>query len=693
MKKNLAELFNPATVAIVGASDKKGSVGNAITNNLSNLGYGGEVFLVNPKYQELLGQKCYGKLSEIEKEIDLAIIVIPAAFVNDTIDEAKNVKNFIVISAGFSEVGKDGRIRELELKNITEKNEVNILGPNCLGIINPKINLNASFAGGMPAGGGVSLISQSGALVVAMMDMAAKKQIRFSKIISVGNKMQLDEVSLLEYLDNDEDTKVIALYLEGIDDGQKFIEIAKRVSVKKPIVILKAGRSEKSKKAIASHTGSLAGSDKIMGIAFKKAGITRADNLEEFFTLITLMSNFKNSVNNDCVIITNAGGPGVLATDAFENKNIKLKDLSIGIKEKLKNILPIESSLENPVDLLGDAGVERYQKTLETLEDSEADNIICIMTAQDQTPTVEITQVLIECSKKSEKNILPVFIGGEKMKDAIKLLNENNIANFDFPSQAIDALDKMIGEKMEVEMANEENKIGAKKESIFKKIFVKNKEDLVKKAVKEKRKALLFGEAGNLMQSYNIPVVDYLNLAPSDELADVKFDFPVVLKVDSENVLHKTEKRGLILGIKNAEELKNGAIEMRNNFPGENLIIQPMITHEIELILGLKRDSVFGPVIVFGLGGIYTEVFKMVDFLILPLSRGEIKKGIEESKISFLFKETRGKKMADIEEMTDLIANFVSLIMSNEEIKEIDINPLLITKEGELKAVDVKVIL
>ncbi|NCA94459.1 MAG: CoA-binding protein, partial [Sphingobacteriia bacterium] len=326
MQKNLEQLFNPAKVAIVGASDREGSVGNSITKNLLELGYQGEVFLINPKYQELLGKKCYQDLNEVEGEIDLAVVAIPAGFVNETIRKAQRVKNFIVISAGFSEVGSEGRERENELLKIAEEKGVNILGPNCLGLIAPRISLNASFAGGMPEVGGVSLISQSGALMVAMLDMAREKQIRFAQILSVGNKMQLSEAELLEYLENDADTKVIALYLEGIKDGQKFIQTAQRVGQNKPVIVLKAGRSEKAQKAIASHTGSLAGSDEIMDIAFEKAGIIRAESLKDFFILITLFSNYEKFTNPDCAIITNAGGPGVLATDAFKNKNIKLKD-------------------------------------------------------------------------------------------------------------------------------------------------------------------------------------------------------------------------------------------------------------------------------------------------------------------------------------------------------------------------------
>lgn len=689
MQKNLEQLFNPAKVAIVGASDREGSVGNSITKNLLELGYQGEVFLINPKYQELLGKKCYQDLNEVEGDIDLAVVAIPAGFVNETIQKAQRVKNFIVISAGFSEVGDEGREREKELLKIAEEKGVNILGPNCLGLIAPGISLNASFAGGMPEVGGVSLISQSGALMVAMLDMAKEKQIRFAQILSVGNKMQLSEAELLEYLENDADTKVIALYLEGIKDGQKFIQTAQRVGKNKPVIVLKAGRSEKAQKAIASHTGSLAGSDEIMDIAFEKAGIIRAESLKDFFILITLLSNYEKFTNPDCAIITNAGGPGVLATDAFKNKNIKLKDFSSETKDELKSFLPTESSVENPIDVLGDADEERYRKTLEVLEKEDLGNIICLMTAQGQTPVSAIAEVARDFYRQSEKNILPVFIGEEKIEAGRAVLREARVPNFEFSKELIDALDKTLKK----EGFEKKNSFADLLQQVAGQIFTKTKKNnLLKEAVQAGRKALLFGEAGRLMKNYDIPVVDFINLPPGEEFGG-EISFPAVLKVDSESVLHKTEKQGLILGIKNEDKLKQKIAEMRNNFPNENLIIQPMVKYQAELILGLKRDSVFGPVIVFGLGGIYTEIFKMVDFLILPLTKDEIRKKIEQSKVGFLFRETRGKKIADLEEFVKLIDNFAKLVQENDEIKEIDINPLLINEQGKFEAVDVKIIL
>ncbi|MDH4330269.1 MAG: acetate--CoA ligase family protein, partial [Candidatus Moranbacteria bacterium] len=650
MNKNLEKLFNPASVAVVGATEKEGKVGNVIAKNLLELEYKGDVFLVNPKHNTLLGVDCFSSLENIEKEIDLAIVAIPAKFVNDTILKAsEKVKNFIVISAGFSEIGEEGRAYEDELKKIAQEKDLNILGPNCLGFINPGASLNASFAGGMPESGNVALVSQSGALAVALMDVSKKERIKFSNVVSVGNKMQLNESDLIEYFSNDESTKVIALYLEGIEDGGKFIEVASKVSKKKPVVILKAGKSERAQQAISSHTGALAGSDEIMNAAFEKAGILRAADLKEFFSLIKLISNF-DCANSQAAIVTNAGGPGVLATDGFGGKNVSLAQIDEELKKALKEFLPEESSVENPIDLLGDAGEERYQKALDVLESSDIENILCVMTAQDQTPVEKIAEVVADFNSKSSKNALPVFIGGEKMEKALEVLEKNDIPNFNFPGDAIDALSKYYdwNEKRKDILEVEEFESNSERADRLEKIISSAKE--------KGRKALLFGEAAEVMSAYDIKTVDFVALNPGEGLGEeLSVKFPVALKVDSDTVLHKTDKQGLMLGIENMESLKNALEKMRQNFPDENLIIQPMIKIDQELILGLKRDSIFGPVVVFGLGGIYTEIFKMIDFLVLPASKDEIRKKVEKSKVGFLFEETRGKKVGDLEEMVTVL--------------------------------------
>lgn len=684
-------MFNPKSIAIVGATDVEGKIGNVIAKNILNLGYSGEVYLVNPKHEELLGRKCHKNIAEIGKDVDLAIVAIPAKLVKGAVlESAEKVKNFVIISAGFSETSEEGKIREKELKKIAEEKNVNILGPNCLGFIIPKLSLNASFAGGMPKAGNVAFVSQSGALAVAMMDVARKEGIKFSGIFSIGNKMQITEIDLLEYLKNDADTKVIGMYLEGIGKGVEFIKIAQEVSRVKPIVVIKAGKTEKAQKAISSHTGALAGSDEIISAVFKKTGIIRANNLEEFFDLVDLISNVSAPKNQQVAVITNAGGPGVLTTDAFWEKEIKIAEMSQEMKVKLKKFLPEESSVENPIDLLGDATEGRYDKTLKLIgKEDNIGSVVCVLTPQDQTPVSKIARKIISFKKKTEKTVATIFIGGDRIKKAVKKMEENNIPNFLFPHAAINALDKYYAwstrrEKKYADSFERHDERVSKIQSI-----IQNAKD-------QGRKALYFSEAKEVMGMYGINTVDSteVELLPSGRSSTSALSFPVVLKVDSDKVLHKTDKQGVVLDIKNQEELEKAVFQMQGNFPGEKLIVQPMLERKTELILGIKKDDVFGTVVVYGLGGIYTEVFKMVSFLVPPVSNSEIIRGLEDSKIGFLFRETRGQRPYDIKGMAKILEDIGVLSLEIPEIKEFDINPLLIYNDGKgAVAVDVKIII
>ncbi|HBO17070.1 MAG: Acetyl-CoA synthetase (ADP-forming), alpha and beta subunit fusion [Candidatus Moranbacteria bacterium GW2011_GWE2_35_2-] len=686
-EKKLEKFFNPSSVAVVGATPKSGKVGNVIAKNLLELGYSGKVFLVNPRHDELFGRKCYKSLEEIEDVVDLAIVAIPADFVVDTVaNSSGKIKNFAIVSAGFSEIGQVGKEREERLKIIAKENGLNILGPNCLGFINPEIKLNASFAGGMPQAGNVAFISQSGALAVALMDIAEKENIKFSNLVSVGNKMQMSEAELIEYFGEDKNVDVIGLYLEGINDGEKFVEVARRVSAKKPIIILKAGKTDRAQKAISSHTGALAGSDAIINEAFVKAGVIRAENLENFFDLIEVISKSSAVKNENVIVVTNAGGPGVLTTDAFENKKIKLAEIENKTKEKLMEFLPSESSVENPIDLLGDADEIRYSKTLEACNDAKAGSILCLLTPQDQTPVEKIAEKIIDFKKQTDKNVLVAFIGGEKIEQALKILQENEIPNVPFPDRAVAALDKYY--KWGKNKKSPDNIIGMKKkESRAKKV-----KEIILKAKNSGRTALLFSETVEIMKLYGINMVDFAN-AKDGILGGLNFGFPMVAKVDSDKTLHKTDKEGLILGINNQEELEKGIEKLRVNFPGENLIIQPMQNIKMELIVGIKRDETFGPVVVYGLGGIYTEIFKQVNFLIVPMNKEEIRRHLLASNIGFLFRSTRGQKPFDAGEMVDILHSVMELAQESESILEFDINPLLVYNDKKSVAVDVKIII
>ncbi|MDD5397154.1 MAG: acetate--CoA ligase family protein [Candidatus Moranbacteria bacterium] len=687
-KNTLDNLFAPRSIAIIGASNKKGKVGTVITDNILKLGYKGKVYLVNPSYKILKLKRCYPSLEAINKEVDVAIIAVPAKFVNEVVAKScHKVKNFVVISAGFSETGEAGTLREKELSKLAQKHNLNILGPNCLGFIVPKLKLNASFAGGMPKAGNIAFISQSGALAVALMDRAKQENISFSSVISVGNKMQLAESELLEHLSKDKQTKVIGMYLEGIKDGEKFIETAKKVSKIKPIVILKAGKTEKSQKAISSHTGALAGSDDIVQIAFEKAGVIRADDLEEFFDLLALISFTNAPKNEKVVVVTNAGGAGVLTTDAFKGKEIVLADLNKKTKEAIKNTLPSEASVENPIDLLGDADENRYDDALELLGKKNIGTLASVLTPQEQTPVEKIAEVIIKSRKNGTSNTVAIFIGGDRVKKSIIELKKNLIPNFSNPDSAVKALNKY--HQWNVFRKSKNQSEVSKTNSSRKKEIAK----IINKALLEKRGALFFSEAAEVMKKYGITPVDCLEILPNCEISEVG-KYPVVLKVDSDKVLHKSDKQALILNIKNAAELKNAVEKLRIDFPQERFIVQPMQDKHAELILGIKRDGIFGPVIVYGLGGIYTEVFKMVNFLIPPMSLGEIEKEIMKSKIGFLFAGVRGQKICDVHEFALIVKGLMEFALENEKVREFDINPLFIYNDGRSSsAVDIKIIL
>ncbi|MDP1884224.1 MAG: acetate--CoA ligase family protein [Candidatus Moranbacteria bacterium] len=690
---NLKKLFNPGSIAVVGASQESGKVGNVITKNLLELGYTGKVFFVNPKHDKIYDQRSYKSLGEIAEKIDLAIIVLPAKIVVPVIREsAGRVKNFVVISAGFSETDEEGREREKELEALAVEKELNILGPNCLGFIIPKLNLNASFAGGMPKAGNVSFVSQSGALAVAIMDIARKENIKFSNIISVGNKMRIDEAEILEYLSQDEGTKVIGMYLEGIKNGPKFIRVAQKVSRIKPIIIIKAGKTEKAQQAISSHTGALAGSDDIMDAVFEKTGVLRAENLADLFALIELVSNTQAPKTNQVAVVTNAGGPGVLTTDAFGGKEIKLGDPNDGIKNKLREFLPAESSVANPIDLLGDAMEDRYAQALDVLDSMEGlGALVCVLTPQDQTPVSKIADRIIAFRDKTDKLVATIFIGGERVERSVAKLKENGIPNFSFPDLAVRAINeyyawnrRRTADQSGAESAEPIVVDASRQENIA---------AIIGKAREEKRGALSFPEAQKIMAMYGIKTPSVTDIGAGDSLPE-GIGFPAVMKVDSDKVLHKTDKQGVILNIKNREELEKAYAQMEDNFPGERFIIQPMLAIKTELIAGIKIDGIFGPIVVYGLGGIYTEVFKMVDFLVSPGSIQEVKASLAQGKLKFLFEKTRGQAPYDIEGVSKILFGLSLLAREAAEIKELDINPLLVYNDGkEAVAVDVKIII
>ena len=688
-KQNFAQLFNPRSIAVVGASGTKGKVGNMIARNITSHTYEGDVFFVNPGRSKILGKKCYDSLSDIGQKVDCAIIVVPGRFVENIIKEGSSTcKNFVVISAGFGETGAAGHNREMSLKTLAEKLDVKILGPNCLGFLVPSIGLNASFAEGLPEVGRTAVISQSGALAVAIMDKARKEKLGFSSVISIGNKMQIGAAELIDYFRKDKHTKVIALYLEGIDKGQLFLDaIARAVSDGKKVIVLKAGRTQEAQKAIALHTGSLAGSDDIFSAALQKVGALRAKNMSEFFALVRFGEHYKDNLVNPVRvgIVTNAGGPGVLTTDIVASlAGIEMSKLSKSTQTSLANVLPEAASVHNPVDLLGDAMLDRYEIGIKKLiADKNVDILFVLLTPQDQTPVNQIAKMIIDFQKKTKKLIMTSFIGGERVDNAINSMNDSGVLHFESPTAALAAVASFVNKRTTY--------------AITQKTIVKNRANLVQNIIDkaEDRTSLYFQECQTIAKEYSITVSKFWDVTNGFD-AKMKISYPCVAKVDNPNVLHKTDRGGVILPINNLKELDNARNILLNKFQelGTRIIVQPMLPIETELIIGFKRDPIFGGVIVAGLGGIYTEVFKRVDFYIAPLTLGEIKHTLKTGSISFLFDGTRGKESYNLDFIAHIIYNIALMGIENPQIKAIDINPLLVyNNDMSDVAVDFKILL
>ncbi|MFZ5982251.1 MAG: acetate--CoA ligase family protein [Patescibacteria group bacterium] len=678
----LYSLLNPKSVAIIGASDQVGKIGNILVKNLIEYRYQGRIFPVNPKYQEIMGLKCFGKITEIQQEIDLVVVAIPAKLVYDAISEASGrSRNFIVISAGFSETGTEGKELENKLKELAKSRELNILGPNCLGLLNPALKLNASFSDGMPPVGQVAFVSQSGALAVALLDQAKERKLGFSKVVSLGNKMQIGENELLEFLGEDEETKVIGLYLESLEEGNNLLRLVGEVSKLKPVVVLKAGKSQRAKEAMLSHTASLAGEAVLASAALRKAGAIEVETISEFISLLETISKNEKLEKPGAVIVTNAGGPGVLATDAFENSSLSLVSIPEEIQKELKTFLPGASSLGNPIDLLGDALEDRYQKTLEALEKEENVGIIlALITPQDQTPVKKIGEALLEFSKKSQKVIVPVFIGGEKVLAVKKFLCESGMSVFDYPEEAIEALDRYYRWKKSEKFSFQISEINQERKSSAQRI--------IEGARTENRKMLNAFEAQEILSLYEVPTAETFSASSSD------FEFPVVLKVDSEKYVHKTDEGGVVIGIQNQEALNREIEKMREKFSEVPLIIQKQEPKGEELILGIKKDPAFGQAAVYGLGGIFTEVFQKVDFVFSGASEEAIRSALLTGPLEFMFQEFRGMKPLNLAELARILKKMSELAEELPEIKEMDINPLFgFRATGKFIAVDTKIII
>ena len=685
---NINNFFNPKSIAIIGASSDKSKVGYALMANLSLNQASGErnLFPISLNETEILGHKVYHSLKEIEQNIDLALIAVKADIVPQIVSECaeKNIKNIIVISAGFKEVGEPGALLEQEIAKIARDNDISLLGPNCLGTIDTHSNLNASFANSSPKKGKTAFISQSGALGTAILDKAISAGIGFSKFISLGNEAVMNEIDFLEYIKDDPETKAIIMYVEKIADGKKFMEITREITKEKPIVLIKAGRGQSGQKAVMSHTGALASDDSVFRTACKQSGIIVVDSIRELFNMVSLFELGIYEPISKLAILTNAGGPAVIASDLVDlSRYLSLVQLEEKTKEELKKVLPSMAGINNPVDIIGDALADRYESALDILvKEKEIEAIITILSPQMMTEDEKTAEVLIKYSQN--RKIIPVFVGGPNVSGGINKLRENGLVNFGFPIDAIEALDKLasVSDKSSTKLLQSKN-LGTTHQ---------NKSETNTTMLSYEETDKLLERSGVLLSGILVKEKDELREAMS-KLGSDSFS----MKVMSKDVVHKTDLGAVSLNIKTLEEAESAWDSMISNVTNkipnatiDGMVIQNMASGK-EVIVGMKRDATFGPVILFGLGGIFTEALKDTSMRVAPVTRGMALKMIHEIHGFNLLNGLRGEQPVDFDKLAGLIVAISELSIANPNIEEIDLNPVMVRPDG-LDVVDARVI-
>jgi len=693
----LEAFFKPRNIAVIGASREPEKVGHRVFRNLVDSGFEGGLYPVNPRAEEILGLKCYRSATDIPGDVDLAVIVVPAKIVPEAAKECgvKGVKGIVVISAGFSETGREGVLLERELLSICHEHNMRVQGPNCLGIISTQCRMNASFAGATPHSGNVAFVSQSGALGSTIMNWALQNNVGFTSFVSLGNEADLNAADFLEALAEDEQTRAIGLYIEGVKEGHRFLEVAGNVTAKKPVIALKAGTTDVGARAVSSHTGSLAGSNTAFSAAFMKTGVLRVDSLEEMFDLVLAFEGQPIPKGKSVLIITNGGGPGILAADACEKNGLDLPLLEYETAEGLRRALPSHASVNNPVDLLGDADEGRYRLALKAgLKSPNVDAIMVILTPQAVTPVEKVAKVVAETNRSWDKPVIAAFMGLGDDCAAIRDLLKNNVPNYEFPESAAYVLKRMYDYSLVLGSSREEPPefLDANESEVRR---------TLSRAREEDRLNLTVEESFQIAQACGISIPRAAvarSRKESGEIAD-SLGYPVVMKIVSPEILHKTDFGGVVLNVGTREEAERNydAImrKTRLTMPQarvSGVLVQKMAPQGKEVIVGAVRDLQFGPLLMFGLGGIYVSFLRDVSYRLSPLTRSEAREMIEETKAYTLLRGVRGEPASDIESIINVNLR-VSQIMSRfGEIVEMEINPLFVYEEKKgCVAVDIRV--
>jgi acetyl coenzyme A synthetase (ADP forming)-like protein len=690
--------FNPQAVAVVGASRTPGKLGFAVLHNVVRHSYQGQIYPINPGADEILGLKCYPSVLVAPGPIDLAIVVVPSRSVIQVLIECgeKRVKGAVVVSAGFREVGRAGWQREAELVQIARRYAMRIIGPNCLGIIDTLSGLNASFAAGMPVRGTIGFVSQSGALCTSVLDMALAENVGFSRFVSLGNKADIDELALIRAWEHDPHTSVIMAYVEGIEKGIEFMRIARQVSCSKPIIAIKSGTTQAGSRAVSSHTGTLAGSERAYEAAFRQSGVIRARSVQELFDYSIAFARQPLLPNDRIAIVTNAGGPGIMATDACERAGLQMASLQGSVLDQLRQDLPAAASVLNPIDLLGDARAERYAQALHAVAgDPKVGGILVIVTPQMVTEIEETARVVGELARRLDKPILACFMGREQVEPGVRILNKYRVPSYPVPERAVAALAAMMHHRhwcdsppLRIETWE---------------VDQERVRDLFAHARAEGRVAIGDAEAREVLEAYGIATPrSFLARDPEEaaHLAD-EIGFPVGLKIASPNILHKTDVGGVRLNIRCAEDVREVFELMiyrtERYVPGAELwgcLVQEMIVGGKEVIVGMHRDPHFGPLVMFGLGGIYVEALEDVAFRVAPFDRRQAREMIGEIQGINLLRGVRGERPSDLEALAEALLRFSQLVSDFPEIVEFDVNPLTVFEEGRgIMGIDMRLIL
>ena len=693
--------FEPESVAVIGASSNPAKLGHSVVKNLVDGGYVqyGRVYPINLGSQEILGLKTYPSVTDVPGPIELAVIVIPYPHVPEALRTCgeKGIPAAIIISAGFREAGMEGLERERELVDIANEFNIRLVGPNCLGVIDTYTPLNASFAAGTPPRGPMAFMSQSGALGTAVLDIALGGRLGLSKFVSLGNKADVSEIDLLQAWAEDKNTRVILIYTEGMPNGQEFIQVARKVTRKKPVVAIKSGVTQSGSRAVSSHTGSLAGSEQAYQAAFHQAGVLRAESMEGLFDM-SLAIGYQPPLEGDRIaIVTNAGGPGILATDALERAGLSMARFKVETIQALEQYLPDAASAANPVDVLGDALADRYRFALETVsKDPNVDGLLVVLTPQAMTEIEATAKAVGKISQESDKPILGCFMGEAQVKAGIDILTQYSVPNYSFPERAARAFRAMANyRQVKTRTAPKFVTFEVDRETV---------QSVIDRVRSEQRSTIGDAESREILQAYGMRIPRSEVAETPEQAAEIarEIGFPVVLKIASPDILHKTDVGGVKVGLSNAEEVRD-AFELmvyraQRYIPEARIwgcLVQEMMpSGGVEVLVGMNRDPQFGPLVTFGLGGIYVEILKDVTFRLAPFSREEAGEMLAEIRAHALLDGVRGKPPVDKDAIVDVLLRIGQLVQDFPEIAELDINPLTVFSEDQgAVAIDMRVVL